>query len=189
MTRKSVAPPGERSAHAAGLALTLRAQHTTEQNASRRTERRAGGDSIPRWMPFLPNTGRFGHWKRPKSDRSGAGTNAPFSFWRDLNRVPLCSCLLRMLRNGGMDYTREAPGGCCPAALYYDRKVRSQKKNRRNSAASRIVFSMAPSPPFLSCASRIFRSMVPSPSCLCCGFFPVLFHRFFSPFLSPRRRQ
>lgn len=45
-----------------------------------------------------------------------------------MNRVPLWSCLLRMLRNGGMDYTREAPGGCCPAALYYDRKVRSPKK-------------------------------------------------------------
>lgn len=77
-----------------------------------------------------------------------------------------------MHRNGGMDYTREAPGGCCPAALYYDRKVRwsSETKNRRNAAASRIVFSMVPSSPFLCCDSRIFCSMVPSPSCLCCGF-------------------
>ncbi len=32
---------------------------------------------------------------------------------------------LRMSSDGGMDHTREAPGGCCPAALHYDRKVRA----------------------------------------------------------------
>lgn len=116
-------------------------------------------------------------------------------FWRDLNRVPLCSSLLRMLRNGGMDYTREAPGGCCPAALYYDRKVRKKKRirnKRRIAAASRIVFSMVPSPPFLSCASRIFCSMVPSPPCLCCGFFlccSTVFPFFFSSHSFSTRRQ
>ncbi len=31
---------------------------------------------------------------------------------------------LRMSSDGGMDHTREALGGCCPAALHYDRKVR-----------------------------------------------------------------
>lgn len=28
-----------------------------------------------------------------------------------------------MSSDGGMDHTREALGGCCPAALHYDRKV------------------------------------------------------------------
>lgn len=125
-------------------------------------------------------------WRRRRKRRK-TGNNAPLfvvADLRDLNRVPPCSSLLRMLRNGGMDYTREAPGGCCPAALYYDRKVRLKKEKkmqnrRRTAAASRIVFSMAPSPPFLSCASRIFRSMVPSPSCSCVvDFFSLLlFHR------------
>lgn len=32
---------------------------------------------------------------------------------------------LRMSSDGGMDHTREALGGCCPAALHYDRKVRA----------------------------------------------------------------
>lgn len=32
---------------------------------------------------------------------------------------------LRMSSDGGMDHTREAPGGCCPAALHYDREVRA----------------------------------------------------------------
>jgi len=32
---------------------------------------------------------------------------------------------LRMSSDGGMDHTREALGGCCPAALHYDREVRA----------------------------------------------------------------
>lgn len=70
--------------------------------------------------------------RRSSRRRRKTGNNAPLfvvvADLRDLNRVPPCSSLLRMLRNGGMDYTREAPGGCCPAALYYDRKVRLKKK-------------------------------------------------------------
>lgn len=42
---------------------------------------------------------------------------------------------LRMSNHGGMDHTRAAVGGGCPAALYYDRKVRvGQKKLKKKDS-------------------------------------------------------
>lgn len=77
-------------------------------------------DAFFSWFWTLWSVRTSGDRERP----SGEIKPGAFFFWRDLTRVPLYRRLLRMIRNGGMDYTREAPGGCCPAALYYDRKVR-----------------------------------------------------------------
>lgn len=51
---------------------------------------------------------------------------------------------LRMSSDGGMDNTREALGGCCPAALHYDRKVRA------NAAEIQLVSSFGENNTFLS---------------------------------------
>ncbi|KAA8577693.1 hypothetical protein FQN60_008797 [Etheostoma spectabile] len=46
-----------------------------------------------------------------------------------------------MLRNGGMDYTREAPGGCCPAALYYDRKDQDSLKRDESKKIKNTIIN------------------------------------------------
>lgn len=64
------------------------------------------------------------------------------------------ACNLRMTKHGGMDDIRTPPGSCCPAALFYDRKVRmkmaknstfcllTRKNQRRFGVKVRIYLSI-----------------------------------------------
>ena len=118
--------------HSRTLTGAARSAHNQPDSAQRDGGKR-GRQQHPHTDAFFLLKSDALETENKESQRDRKGNNA--LFWRDLNRVPLCSSLLRMLRNGGMDYTREAPGGCCPAALDYDRKVRSTKTRTKNCSS------------------------------------------------------
>lgn len=119
--------------------MAHRAPHCAQAHSPPSAHRRSGRLSTNQRLEDGGTGAHSGRQHTHTNTCTNAVTGYLRSSWTSRKGITRSSACfpLRMSNHGGMDHTRAAVGGGCPAALYYDRKVRvGQKKFKKKRFSS-----------------------------------------------------